>query len=92
MSGICTGNPIALVRAGRGLDIDTYADELDCVLKLINSGALGRGIDPRSIGWGNEHHKAAVQRVIAHCADVIGAIAEQDEKDRAYEAKKGAAS
>lgn len=83
MSGICTSQPVAIVRAYRGLDIDTYASEFDCVLGLINNGGLGRAIDPRSYGWASESHREAVLRVIAHANEVLGAIDEQIAKDSA---------
>ncbi len=82
MSGIRTSQPITLIRAERGLDIETYHDELDCVLHIINNGRLGRGIDDKAIGWGSAAHKKALEKVIEHCAKVKEAMAEQDEKDR----------
>jgi hypothetical protein len=84
MSGIRTSHPVAIIRAGNGIDMDAYASELHCVLGLINSGALGLGIDPRSIGWGSSAHREAIERVIQHCSNVKTAIVEQEEKDESY--------
>jgi hypothetical protein len=90
MSGIRTSFPVALVRGERGLDIDVYRSELDCVLGVINNGALGKGIDPNAIGWGSPAHKAAIAKVEAHIVEVKAAIAEQDRKDAASEREEEA--
>lgn len=81
MSGIRTHQPVTLIRAGNGLDIDTYASELDCVLHLLNNGALGRGVDPRAIGWGSEAHKAALAKVGITLKSVLKDIGEQDKRE-----------
>ncbi|MCR8956301.1 hypothetical protein M0765_000715 [Variovorax sp. S2] len=81
MSGIRTSQPVALIRGGNGLDIDTFADELHCVLQLVNTGSLGRGVDPKAIGWGSAAHKQALQRVAEKVKTVIEDIAEQDRRD-----------
>jgi hypothetical protein len=81
MSGLRTHHPITLIRAGNGLDIDTHASELDCVLHLINNGALGKGIDPRAIGWGGPAHKAALDKVSEKLKAVREDIAEQDRRE-----------
>lgn len=81
MSGIRTSQPVALIRGGNGLDIDTFADELDCVLRLVDNGSLGRGVDPKAIGWGSAAHKAALQRVAEKVENVVKDIAEQDRRE-----------
>ncbi|MDQ0571513.1 hypothetical protein QFZ42_003347 [Variovorax paradoxus] len=83
MSGISTSHPVAILRTHRGLDVETYASELDCVLQIINNGSLGRAIDPRMHGWASEPHREAVKRVIAHAQEVLVAIDEQIVKDNA---------
>jgi hypothetical protein len=81
VSGIRTSSPVALVRAGNGLDIDTYKSELDCVLGVLNSGTLGRAIDAKDTGWGGAAHKLAIAKVELHIANVKAAIVEQDRRD-----------
>ena len=81
MSGMRTHHPVTLIRAGNGLDIDTHASELDCVLHLLNNGALGRGVDPHAIGWGSEAHKAALAKVGITLKSVLKDIGEQDKRE-----------
>ncbi|WP_219209179.1 hypothetical protein [Variovorax boronicumulans] len=85
MSGISTGNTVALVQAGRGLDIETYSSPLDCVLKLVNNGRLGTGVDPKAIGWGSDAHKQAVTMVEAQIAKVRAGFAEQDRAEAEFQ-------
>lgn len=90
MSGIRTHQPVVLIRGGNGLDIDTFADELDCVLRLINKGSLGRGVDTQAIGWGSAAHKEALKRVADKTRTVLEIIDEEDRRDAAMQAGGGA--
>lgn len=81
MSGMRTSQPVALIRGGNGLDIETHASELDCVLYLIDNGAIGRGIDPNAIGWGSAAHKAALAKVGTVLQNTLENISVQDKLD-----------
>ncbi len=82
MSGLRTHHPVALIRGERGLEIDTHADELQCVLYLLNNGALGRGIkDMSDGGWGGDAHKAALVKVGEQLRKVAADIAEADKRE-----------
>lgn len=77
MAGMCTSHPIALISCRRGIDVETYASELDCVLSLIDNGRLGQGVGKNTIGWGSESHKAALALVEEKLKSVTAQIAEE---------------
>lgn len=85
MSGLHTGGRVLLIASDRGLDVESYKHELDCVLSVINNGRLGMGVDPKSIGWGSDAHAAAVKRVIEHAREVEKAIAKEQRREAASE-------
>lgn len=81
MSGIGTSHPVALIRAGNGLNIECFASELDCVLYFVNNGALAKGIDPNAIGWGSPAHKAALDRVATEVKKALKDIVVQNKRE-----------
>ena len=91
MSGICTTNPVALIRTRHGIDMETYQSELDCVLHLVDNGTLGRGINPKAIGWGSADHKAALKMVEEKLKQVRANIDEEDRREAMASAIKMAA-
>ncbi len=86
MSGIRTSHPVALIRGGNGLDVETFHSELDCVLYFLDNGGLGKGIDPHAIGWGGPAHKAALDKVSKELKKVLKNIAAQDKREASIDA------
>ena len=83
MSGISTSQPIALISGRTGIDVETFASELDCVLCLIDNGRLGKGVDKNAIGWGDAYHKAALVLVRERLNVVVAETARQDAREAA---------
>lgn len=65
MSTMCSGGRIAVIKSRSGIEVTTFRDELECVIGMIDNGALGGGSS-----YGCEEHVVALAAVSNKIEDI----------------------